>query len=512
MSPATRPDGLRLGVKLALALAGVAALIAMLLLVWVGPATGEALRTRSASLVDAGANALRGLAADDSRQNREILTSLIDETTAARRRTLIDLPLELYGGDVSAIRSALQEKDAARGAILRNNVAVLTREVERRNAARIDAEARTLVAQQDRLADGIAKDLRTTSLLLAGLVLAISLAGFGVGLHRLVVLPVQRLGMATRAIARGELGVAIDVPRRRDEIGALALDFARMLDELRSSRALIDAKNAELRTWNERLEQEVARQTAHLESTVLELRRAQRRLVHAAKMSSLGTLAGGVAHEFNNLIGGIRGCAREAIAGEPDAERRETLEVIARAAERAGEVTDRLLRFARQRVVPKDEVDLAEVLREALRLIESRARAANVASALHVGVALPLRADASALHQVFLNLFTNAVQAMPRGGQLDVDARRDGDEIVVTVRDTGIGIAPEHHDRVFDPFWTSKDTEAAADSRGTGLGLSVSHGLVEAHGGTIDFVSEPGRGTTFTVRLPARGVPADDAR
>lgn len=512
MSPATRPDGLRLGVKLALALGGIAASIAVLLIAWVGPTTGEALRARSGDLVDAGALALRTLAADDARQNGEILVRLIDETTAARGRTLVDLPLELYGGDVARIRESLQSKDAARGTILRNNVAVLTRELERRNAVRIDREAEQLVARQSALAGGIASDLRSTSLLLAAFVLAVSLAVLGVGLHRLVVMPVQRLGTATRAIAKGELGVAVEVPRRRDEIGALAADFARMLDELRASRAEIGRKNDELRTWNERLEQEVARQTAHLASTVLELRRTQRRLVHAAKMSSLGTLAGGVAHEFNNLIGGIRGCAREALAAEDDPERKETLEVIARAAERAAEVTDRLLRFARQRVKPQDEVDLADVLREAVRLIDARARAAGVAVALSVPVRLPLRADGSALHQVFLNLLTNAVQAMPHGGRLDVDAGITGDEAVVHVRDTGVGIPPEHHDRVFDPFWTSKESEPDAERRGTGLGLSVSHGLIEAHGGSIDFVSEVGRGTTFTVKLPLAGGAETTAR
>ena len=226
-------------------------------------------------------------------------------------------------------------------------------------------------------------------------------------------------------------------------------------------------------------------------------------------MSSLGTLAGGVAHEFNNLIGGIRGCAREALAGETDPERRETLEIIVRAAERGAEVTDRLLRFARQRVKPESEVDLAQVLEEALRLIESRARAADVEVVLRVPEHLPLRADGSALHQVFLNLFTNAVQAMPRGGRLEVDAQRDGDELVARVRDTGVGIQKEHHDRVFDPFWTSKDAATDPAQRGTGLGLSVSHGLVEAHGGSIEFESEPGRGTVFTVRLPVAGRQRD---
>ena len=506
MTIAANPAGARLGRKLTLALCAMAVLVAALLLLWVGPTTGAALRARSAVLVDGSAVAMRDLAATDTLQSSDILTRLIDEVTASRRRTLVDLPLELYGGDVARIREALRTRDGARGEVLRNNVAVLTREMERRNATRIDAEVGQLVAAQSALADEITRDLRSSFLGLAGVLLAASMVVFGFGLHRLVVLPVRRLGMATRAVARGELGVVVDVPSRRDEIGALTHDFARMLDELRTSRTEIDAKNAELRTWNERLEQEVARKTAHLERTVDELRRAQRRLVHAAKMSALGTLAGGIAHEFNNLIGGIRGCAREALADERDPERRETLEVIARAAERGGEVTDRLLRFARQRVKPESEVDLVAVLREASRLVESRARAGGVTVELRLPDRLPLHADGSALHQVFLNLFTNAVQAMPQGGQLTVEAELQGDEVVTRVRDTGVGIPNEHHDRVFDPFWSSKDAEADPTQRGTGLGLSVTHGLVEAHGGSIEFASEVGRGTVFTVALPVGGA------
>src|SRR5690606_24110248 len=115
------------------------------------------------------------------------------------------------------------------------------------------------------------------------------------------------------------------------------------------------------------------------------------------------------------------------------------------------------------------------------------------------------RADAGALHQVFLNLLTNAVQAMPDGGELQVSLERRGDEAFVRVRDTGVGIPPEAIEHVFEPFWTSRDREPDPERRGTGLGLSVSYGLVEAHGGSIEVDSEPGRGSTFTVRLPLAG-------
>lgn len=502
MSPMTRPRGPLLAHKLALALLCVSVLVGGLLVLWVGPSTAVSLRARSNDLVDGSATAMRALAAEDMTQQREILTRLIDEVTLARQRTLTDIPLELYGGDVGRIREALRDRDASRGAILSSNVAVLTGEMEARNKERIDAEVGQLVARQSTLAEVIDRDLNRRFLGLTAIVLAVSMGLLGFGLHRLVVGPVRRLGAATRAVAHGDLDVSIRAEHAGDEVSALTVDFARMVDELRASRAEIDRKNAELLLWNERLEQEVARKTAHLEQSMEDLRRAQRRLVHAAKMSSLGTLAGGIAHEFNNLIGGIRGCAREALASESDPERRETLGVIARAAERGAEVTDRLLHFARQRVKPQSEVDLVEVLREARRLMESRARTRQVEIREELPDTLRLHADGSALHQVFLNLMTNAIQAMPHGGTMTIQAERSGDEVVVRVRDTGVGIRKEDQDRVFDPFFSSRENEPDPESRGTGLGLSVSHGLVEAHGGTIDLDSEVGRGTTFTVRLP----------
>jgi two-component system NtrC family sensor kinase len=284
-----------------------------------------------------------------------------------------------------------------------------------------------------------------------------------------------------------------------------------MLGELRASRAEIDRKNAELRDWNQTLEAEVARKTEHLERALVDLRRTQRRLVHAAKMASVGTLAGGVAHEFNNVIGGIHGCARLALDGETDPARREALEVIVRAAERGAAITDQLLRFARQRVHAVGPVDLAQVLDESLALIGPRARRAGVRIERSGPANLSIRADGGAMHQVFLNLATNAVQAMPDGGLLAVDLDLVGDEARIRFRDTGVGIPADQIEHVFEPFWSGRDREADPERRGTGLGLSVSYGLVEAHGGSIEVDSEPGVGSTFTVRIPGSGA-HDDRR
>src|SRR5690606_10270767 len=286
--------------------------------------------------------------------------------------------LSLYAGDPERLRAAVRARDAQRSARQQANVDLLVREMERRSQRRIDAFVERLAADQQRTLDRFSRELRTASLLLTGAVFTLSLLVLGVGLFRVVVAPVQRLREASRAVAAGDLDVAVEV-RSRDEMGGLAADFAAMVEQLRASRAEIRRKNAELTRWNEKLEDEVSRKTRHLERALAELRAAQRQLLHAAKMASVGTLAGGIAHEFNNLIGGIRGCAAEALVGETDAARREPLEVILRAATRGTEITDQLLRFARQRVGTLDEQDVGGILGDALRLVEPHVKRLGVA-------------------------------------------------------------------------------------------------------------------------------------
>jgi two-component system NtrC family sensor kinase len=323
----------------------------------------------------------------------------------------------------------------------------------------------------------------------------------GLGLYHAIVRPVRRLRQTTRAVQRGELSAEVAV-HSGDEVGALAQDFVHMVDDLRASREEVQCKSRQLELLNEQLESEVDRKTRHLADTVEDLRRAQRELVHAAKMASVGTLAGGIAHEFNNVIGGIRGCASEALTDERDGERREPLEVILRAADRGTQVTRQLLRFSREPVGEKRPLDLETVLVEVLDLARMAARRGGVELEREIEGPLPLLADGGALHQVFLNLTTNAVQAMPEGGRLRVEAVREGEEVVCRVIDEGVGIPPEHLDRVFEPFFTTKGAAEDAVSRGTGLGLSVSYSIVEGHGGRIEVDSREGQGTCFTVRLP----------
>ncbi len=503
--------GLRfsLGLKLAAALLFAALLMLVFLFGYFGPAAKVAFLDRGSGLIESSSDTLRKMALENVSESEQVLFKLIRRALESREHDMMDVPLSLYGGDEGRIRRALMAVETGRNEQLRSNVAILTREMERRALDKIDRSVQRFIGEQAVVGAEFAGDIRRSYLLLAGAVFFVLFLVLGLGLYRTVVHPLRQLRRGTQAVARGDLDVEVPL-RSKDEVGGLAADFAAMVRQLRESRESIRKKNIELETLNRNLEAEVARKTSHLEQTLDDLRRTQRQLIHAEKMASIGTLAGGVAHEFNNLIGGIRGCAAEVLEMEEDADRREILGVILRAVSRAGEITDQLLRFSRQRTMRLESVDVTKALDEAILLIEPDARKRKVKVLHNVDACPPFLADGDGLHQVFLNLLTNALQAMPEGGELSVEGAASERELVVRVSDTGVGILADRIGRIFEPFFTTKDRESDPASRGTGLGLSVSYSIVEAHGGTLEVESEPGRGTTVTVRLPVtRQTPQD---
>ena len=235
----------------------------------------------------------------------------------------------------------------------------------------------------------------------------------------------------------------------------------------------------------------------------------ERRLVQTDKLSSIGLLAAGVAHEVNTPLAVISSYAQmlaKQIAG--DAEKAPLLEKIAKQTFRASEIVNSLLNFSRTSTTEYAGVDLNKVLTETLSLIEHQLAKANIQVTLGLEEPLPpIKGNPGKLQQVFLNLFLNARDAMESGGVLAVKTNAIDGLVRVTVADTGTGIAPQNVTRVFDPFFTTK-----AARRGTGLGLSVSYGIVKEHNGEIEVDSEVGAGTRFHVTFPemaaARRTPA----
>jgi PAS domain S-box-containing protein len=234
----------------------------------------------------------------------------------------------------------------------------------------------------------------------------------------------------------------------------------------------------------------------------------QRAARQADKLAALGTLSAGIAHEINNPIGIITSRVEvmllEAEGEELPTELRKDLEVILRHARRVASITQGLLSFARQSSGVRAAVNLNRVVEEILQLVRKDMDRAHVQVTLRRDEALPeIMADANAIGQVLLNLLTNARRAMPDGGgEITIETAYDAQarSVRLMVRDTGTGIAPDVLPKIFDPFFTTK-----AD--GTGLGLSVSHGIIHDHQGSVDVESEVGKGTTFTVTLPVDASP-----
>jgi signal transduction histidine kinase len=251
-----------------------------------------------------------------------------------------------------------------------------------------------------------------------------------------------------------------------------------------------------------------------------ELRRMERQLRQAQRLEAMGTLAGGIAHDFNNILGAILGYGEMALRGAPKGSRlQRDLDSIMTAGERGRALVDRVLAFSRSGLSERVSVHVEKVVREALDLLEAKLpEGIRVEAKLRAGRAAML-GDPTQVHQVLMNLGTNAVQAMPSGGTLSVsldavsfEAGRAatignvavGEYTVLTVADSGSGIAPEIIDRIFDPFFTTKEV-----GTGTGLGLSLVHGIATELGGAIDVASTLGAGSTFTVYLPHSGDAAE---
>ena len=249
---------------------------------------------------------------------------------------------------------------------------------------------------------------------------------------------------------------------------------------------------------------------SQLRSTQVELRArmdaqrsAENRLVQAAKLAAVGEMAAAIAHELNNPLTSVTGFAELALSDiSEESETRKDLEIVMREAVRARDVVRRLLDFARQSESSRARASLNDVVDDVVALSRHLIHTSGVTLNLVLEEDLPwILVDVNQMKQVLLNLIHNALQAMPSGGELTIStkstARGGRDWIKVSVQDTGIGIPKVDQARIFEPFYTTKGQEG-----GTGLGLSVTYGIITDHGGQIDVESQPGAGSKFSVWLP----------
>ena len=308
----------------------------------------------------------------------------------------------------------------------------------------------------------------------------------------IVTRPVEDLLRSFREVGGGALHARVPV-RHRDELGRLAQEFNRMCERLESAkRALVS-------------EQE-------------ERRAMQARLAESEHLASLGRLSAGLAHEIGTPLNVIRGRAEglmRRLSGHESAQRH--LGIIVSQIDRIARIVRGMLDFARVRTPTLARIEIAPLIHGVLELVEERLAERDIRARIACPDDLPfVRADPDQIQQVFLNVALNAADSMPGGGVLTVAAEvvsarapetkvPAGPHLAVRFEDTGSGMPPEERSRIFDPFFTTKPV-----GQGTGLGLSVSYGIVREHGGWIDVASQSGLGTCVTIYLPVP-VPASDA-
>jgi len=231
-------------------------------------------------------------------------------------------------------------------------------------------------------------------------------------------------------------------------------------------------------------------QTEVLFQTEEQLRRADR-------LSALGELSAGMAHEIRNPLGSIRGAA-EILKDDygPDTPKHEFIEILLKETDRLNTIVQEFLSFARPKPPELKQGDINEIIESVLSLTAQPARAARVTVEKRLDRTIGKRdLDAGLLKQAILNLVLNAIQAMPDGGTMTVASARNGSGLEIIVSDTGAGISPENRRKLFSPFFTTKQN-------GTGLVLAITFRIIQNHRGSIDVDSIPGKGTTFTVRIP----------
>jgi two-component system NtrC family sensor kinase len=288
-----------------------------------------------------------------------------------------------------------------------------------------------------------------------------------------IVAPIKRLDEITQNISKGDMSLRAPI-KEHDETYSLALSFNAMLDNLQLTHQSLE-RSLEL------------------------LREKQVQLVEAEKLASLGTLASGVAHELNNPLNNIY-LATQTLYNEIDLEKspeivQESVKDIFSQTLRVKRIVGDLLEFARAKGPELQRVHIVNIINKVLKQMTATGEIAEVKYNVVADDNIEMLADGILLEQAFINLFSNAIDAMNGKGSLNIVINKNADSATLRISDTGKGIPPENILKVFDPFFTTKE-------KGTGLGLAIVYSIINKHKGEIDVKSEPGKGTTFTITLP----------
>ena len=356
-------------------------------------------------------------------------------------------------------------------------------EAEKQFLDKMRVTAREIQAFTQNLSKQERSDIATTIKMSINLqVLALALV-VGVGifinikLATSIATPIRNLQRITKKITRGDFSETIEV-RGHDEVALLAESFNQMEDKLDHAMTA-------------------------LEETIQKLQEKQDQLVEAEKLALVGKLAAGIAHEINNPLTSVLTFSNLMLEQCPPGDpRHDKLKLMARETNRARTIVRQLLNFGRETVIKPERININQPVSEIADSLVAQDAFKGIGLDMKLGDDLPeIDADPAQIGQVVMNLLLNAIHAITPPGRIEVLTRKAGNRVEVVFTDSGAGIPEENIHKIFDPFFTTKDA-----TKGTGLGLAVSYGIIKKHGGEIEVASTAGKGTTFTVRLPIHTV------
>ncbi len=454
----------------------------------------------SQSLVEKSLGELDRTMREEAGTRAELMEKAVAQLADNLLAGMEDLPLEVFEGQEDRLLEWIAMRlEASRNRTRRNSKVIadlIREESEQRLRERVDR----LIADSRRESDAWSRKLLKSLLAWSGVFLLGVGALVGLAFHHLVLKPVRQATAVVETMREGTRGRRMPEDGA-EELRALARSFNDMAQEIEEHQESLEARVAEkTKALSDALDEQ--RDTnVQLREALEKLERAQDQLVEQAKRAALGDMARGMAHEFNNILGGIGGCAEDLLEDLEGAEQREVLEVILRTARRARVVTENLLSFSRGAPKSKGPTDVFEVLETAVTLVAPEAARRRIRLELAGERGQTIQTDARGLQQVFLNLLLNAVQATEGGGEVHARFEARESDQRVEIEDSGQGLAEEEIERIFESFYTTKSD--AAGGGGTGLGLFVSRSIVEGLGGDLR-ASSPGRGrgARFTVHLP----------